>query len=438
MPVVAVVGALWGDEGKGHIVDYLSRTAEIVIRVQGGDNAGHTVVNEYGTFRLHLVPAGVFHPGTICLIGAGTVVNPDTLLQELSELEAAGVDTGRVWISDRAHLVFPYHRQRDELEERGRGDRPLGTTRRGIGPAYSDKAARIGLRAGDLLHRDWLHRRLRQAYAAIAARIAALGGEPPSLEELMDRCEGWRERLKDRIIDTIPLLQEALRRDARILLEGQLGAMRDLDWGIYPYVTSSNTLVGYAAVGAGIPPQAIREVIGVVKAFATAVGEGPLVTEVHGELAERLRRGGPPEGWEFGATTGRPRRCGWPDAVALRHAAWLNGFTALAVTKLDVLDGLEEIPLCVGYRLPSGEVLTHVPDTPILEQVSPVYERLPGWTGPTATARRWEDLPEAARAYLRRLAEIAGAPVRYVSVGPGRDQILEVDSAEAKPGAASL
>jgi adenylosuccinate synthase len=254
----------------------------------------------------------------------------------------------------------------------------------------------------------------------------------------MDRCEGWRERLKDRIIDTIPLLQEALRRDAHILLEGQLGAMRDLDWGIYPYVTSSNTLVGYAAVGAGIPPQAIREVIGVVKAFATAVGEGPLVTEVHGELAERLRRGGPPEGWEFGATTGRPRRCGWPDAVALRHAAWLNGFTALAVTKLDVLDGLEEIPLCVGYRLPSGEVLTHVPDTPILEQVSPVYERLPGWTGPTATARRWEDLPEAARAYLRRLAEIAGAPVRYVSVGPGRDQILEVDSAEAKPGAASL
>ncbi len=426
MPVIAVVGALWGDEGKGHIVDYLSRGAEIIMRVQGGDNAGHTVVNEYGTFRLHLVPSGVFHPGTICIIGAGTVVNPDTLLQELAELEAAGVDTSRVWISDRAHLVFPYHRQRDELEERGRGDRPLGTTRRGIGPAYSDKAARIGLRMGDLLHRDWLHRRLQQTYAAISGRIAALNGEPPPLEELIARCELWREHLKDRIIDTVPLLQEALRRDARILLEGQLGAMRDLDWGIYPYVTSSNTLVGYAAVGAGIPPQAIREVIGVVKAFATAVGEGPLVTEVHGELAERLRRGGPPEGWEFGATTGRPRRCGWPDGVALRHAAWLNGFTALAVTKLDVLDGLEEIPLCVGYRLPSGEILTHVPDTPVLEQVTPVYEYLPGWSGPTAMARCWRELPEAARAYLRRLAELAGAPVRYVSVGPGRDQILEV------------
>ncbi|MCS6963098.1 adenylosuccinate synthase [Thermoflexus sp.] len=426
MPVIAVVGALWGDEGKGHIVDYLSREAEIVMRVQGGDNAGHTVVNEYGTFRLHLVPSGVFHPGTTCIIGAGTVVNPDTLLQELAELEAAGVDTSRVWISDRAHLVFPYHRQRDELEERGRGDRPLGTTRRGIGPAYSDKAARIGLRMGDLLYRDWLHRRLQQAYAAISARMVALNGEPPSLEELIARCEGWREHLKDRIIDTIPMLQEALRRDARVLLEGQLGAMRDLDWGIYPYVTSSNTLVGYAAVGAGIPPRAIQEVIGVVKAFATAVGEGPLVTEVHGELAERLRRGGPREGWEFGATTGRPRRCGWPDGVALRHAAWLNGFTALAVTKLDVLDGLEEIPLCVGYRLPSGEVLTHVPDTPVLEQVTPVYERLPGWTGPTSTARRWQDLPEAAQGYLRRLAELAGAPVRYVSVGPARDQILEV------------
>ncbi|WP_322798687.1 adenylosuccinate synthase [Thermoflexus sp.] len=426
MPVIAVVGALWGDEGKGHIVDYLSREAEIVMRVQGGDNAGHTVVNEYGTFRLHLVPSGVFHPGTTCIIGAGTVVNPDTLLQELAELEAAGVDTSRVWISDRAHLVFPYHRQRDELEERGRGDRPLGTTRRGIGPAYSDKAARIGLRMGDLLYRDWLHRRLQQAYAAISARMVALNGEPPSLEELIARCEGWREHLKDRIIDTIPMLQEALRRDARVLLEGQLGAMRDLDWGIYPYVTSSNTLVGYAAVGAGIPPRAIQEVIGVVKAFATAVGEGPLVTEVHGELAERLRRGGPREGWEFGATTGRPRRCGWPDGVALRHAAWLNGFTALAVTKLDVLDGLEEIPLCVGYRLPSGEVLTHVPDTPVLEQAIPVYERLPGWTGPTSTARRWQDLPEAAQGYLRRLAELAGAPVRYVSVGPARDQILEV------------
>jgi len=426
MPVIAVVGALWGDEGKGHIVDYLSREAEIVIRVQGGDNAGHTVVNERGTFRLHLVPAGVFYPGTTCIIGAGTVVNPDTLLHELAELEAAGVDTSRVFLSDRAHLVFPYHRQRDELEERGRGEQPLGTTRRGIGPAYSDKAARIGLRVGDLLHRDWLHRRLRQTYAAIAARIAALGGEPPSLDELIARCEKWGEHLQERIRDTIPLLQEALRRDARILLEGQLGAMRDLDWGIYPYVTSSNTLAGYAAVGAGIPPQAIREVIGVVKAFATAVGEGPLVTEVHGELAERLRRGGPPEGWEFGATTGRPRRCGWPDGVALRHAAWLNGFTALAVTKLDVLDGLEEIPLCVGYRLPSGQVLTHVPDTPVLEQVTPVYEHLPGWTGPTATARRWEDLPEAARNYLRRLAELAGAPVRYVSVGPGRDQIFEV------------
>lgn len=426
MPVIAVVGALWGDEGKGHIVDYLSREAEIVMRVQGGDNAGHTVVNEYGTFRLHLVPSGVFHPGTACIIGAGTVVNPDTLLQELAELEAAGVDTSRVWISDRAHLVFPYHRQRDELEERGRGDRPLGTTRRGIGPAYSDKAARIGLRMGDLLYRDWLHRRLQQAYAAISARMVALNGEPPSLEELIARCEGWREHLKDRIIDTIPVLQDALRRDARVLLEGQLGAMRDMDWGIYPYVTSSNTLVGYAAVGAGIPPRAIQEVIGVVKAFATAVGEGPLVTEVHGELAERLRRGGPQEGWEFGATTGRPRRCGWPDGVALRHAAWLNGFTALAVTKLDVLDGLEEIPLCVGYRLPSGEVLTHVPDTPVLEQVTPVYERLPGWTGSTSTARRWQDLPEAAQGYLRRLAELAGAPVRYVSVGPARDQILEV------------
>lgn len=421
MTVTAIVGAQWGDEGKGRIVDYLARRADMVIRYQGGDNAGHTVVNERGTFRLHLVPSGIFNPATQCIIGPGTVVNPDTLLVELAELTAAGVDTGNLWLSERAHLVLPYHRLLDGLEESARGGQQIGTTKRGIGPAYADRAARSGLRLGDLLRPAYLRDRLAAALPQKNLTLAHFGQPPVALDDLLARAETWRATLADRIVDTLPRVQAAVRSGQNVLLEGQLGVMRDLDWGTYPFVTSSNPLSGGAAAGAGLPPWAITEVIGVVKAYCTAVGAGPFPTELKDEIGGRLRE----VGGEYGATTGRPRRCGWLDGVALSYAAWLNGFTGLAITKLDVLDGLREIKICVGYRL-DGQVITHVPYTPDFERCEPIYETWPGWEKPTRDARCWDDLPAEAQAYLRRISELAGVPIQYVSVGPAREQLIVI------------
>lgn len=419
MTVTAVVGAQWGDEGKGRVVDYLAQRADMVIRFQGGDNAGHTVVNELGTFRLHLVPAGIFNPRTRCIVGAGTVVNPDTLLQEVKELEQAGVNLDNLWLSERAHVVLPYHRLLDGLEERARGSAEIGTTKRGIGPAYADKAARHGVRLGDLTRPDYLRRRLSLVLEHKNRTLAYFGQPPIELEALMEQATAWGRALGPRIIDTLPMVQEAVRAGHNILLEGQLGVMRDLDWGIYPYVTSSNPLAGAACVGAGLPPTAIDRVVGVVKAYSTAVGGGPFPVELKDADGDRLRG----VGQEYGATTGRPRRCGWFDGVAIKYAAWLNGFTSLAVTKLDVLDGFAELKICVGYQL-DGEVIDRVPDTPLLERVTPVYETWPGWQTSTREARSWEELPEAARAYLHRISELAGAPIEMVSVGPAREQLI--------------
>ncbi len=419
MTVTAIVGAQWGDEGKGRIVDYLAQRADMVIRYQGGDNAGHTVVNERGTFRLHLVPSGIFNPATQCIVGPGTVVNPDMLLAEMAELAAAGVDLSNLWLSERAHLVLSYHRLLDGLEESARGGQQIGTTKRGIGPAYADKAARAGLRLGDLLRPAYLRARLAAALPHKNLTLAHFGQPPLALDDLLALAEGWRVALADRIVDTLPRVQAAVRGGQNVLLEGQLGVMRDLDWGTYPFVTSSNPIAGGAAAGAGLPPWAITEVIGVVKAYCTAVGAGPFPTELHDETGARLRA----VGGEYGATTGRPRRCGWLDGVALPYAAWLNGFTGLAVTKLDVLDGLPELKICVGYRL-DGRVITHVPDTPDFERCEPVYETWPGWAESTRDARTWDDLPRAAQAYLRRISELADAPIRYVSVGPAREQLI--------------
>lgn len=419
MTVIAIVGAQWGDEGKGRIVDYLAQRADMVIRFQGGDNAGHTVVNAHGTFRLHLVPSGIFNPRTQCIIGPGTVVNPETLLAEMTELAAAGLDLSNLWLSERAHLVLPYHRLLDGLEESARGGQQIGTTKRGIGPAYADKAARAGLRLGDLLRPAYLRSRLAATLPQKNLTLAHFGQLPLDLDSLLALAEGWRAALADRIVDTLPRVQAAVRSGQNVLLEGQLGVMRDLDWGTYPFVTSSNPLAGGAAAGAGLPPWAITEVIGVVKAYCTAVGAGPFPTELHDEIGTRLRE----VGGEYGATTGRPRRCGWLDGVALPYAAWLNGFTGLAVTKLDVLDGLPELKICVGYRV-DGRVITHVPDTPDFERCEPVYETWPGWAGSTRDARTWNDLPRAAQAYLRRISDLADAPIRYVSVGPAREQLI--------------
>ena len=426
MTVTAIVGAQWGDEGKGRIVDALAGEMDWVIRFQGGDNAGHTVLNQFGEFKLHLVPSGIFYRNTQCLIGTGCVVNPATLLDELDTLAAAGVDTANLFLSERAQMLMPYHCLLDGLQETASGQQALGTTKRGIGPAYADKAARRGLRLGDLRRPDWLRPRLEQALAPANRELTHFNQPPLNASTLFEQCMAWYKRLEPRLVDPAPLIKEAYLSKANILLEGQLAAMRDLDWGTYPYVTSSNPTATFAPVGAGLPPQAINRVIGVVKAYTTAVGSGPVPTDLgNSDAAEWLRA----QGREYGATTGRPRRCGWFDAVALNYVAYLNGFTDLAVTKLDVLDGLAELKICTGYKLPDGQIINHVPDTPIYETVEPVYESWPGWPqNSTHRARSWAELPAAAQNYLKRLETLTGVPITFVSVGPERDEMFTVGS----------
>lgn len=423
MTVTAVVGAQWGDEGKGRIIDFLAQEADVVIRFQGGDNAGHTVVNEYGRHALHLIPSGIFNPRTMNIIGTGCVVNPQSLLREMEGLAASQVDQSNLWISHRAQMLLPYHRSLDALEESARGKDTIGTTKRGIGPAYADKAARSGLRMGDLLKPAWLEARLENALRSVNRRLEILGGELVRAADLAALCEEYRARLGDRIVDTVPLTRRALAEDKAILLEGQLGVMRDLDWGIYPYVTSSNPTASYAASGAGLPARSIERIIGVVKAYSTAVGDGPFPCELFDEDGAQLRE----VGGEFGATTGRPRRCGWFDGVAIGYAAWLNGMTGLAITKLDVLDGFQRLRICVGYCLPDGTIVRDsMPDTPDLMSVTPIFEDWPGWMTSTADARHWDELPKEARAYIHRLSELADVKVDYVSVGPAREQMFAV------------
>lgn len=423
MSVTAIVGAQWGDEGKGRIIDFLAQEADVVIRFQGGDNAGHTVINAYGKHALHLIPSGIFNPKTQNVIGSGCVVNPQSLLDEMGALVKAGVTLDNLWISNRAQMVLPYHRTLDALEEASRGSDTIGTTKRGIGPAYADKAARSGLRLGDLLHPDWLESRLDGALRVVNRKIQLLGGEPVDGAALYALCQEFQAKLGHRIIDTVPLLRKAMAEKQRILLEGQLGVMRDLDWGIYPYVTSSNPTASFAASGAGIPARTIDRVIGVVKAYSTCVGDGPFPVELHDADGQKLRE----IGGEYGATTGRPRRCGWFDGVAIGYASWLNGMTGLAITKLDVLDRFATLKVCVGYQLPDGTVVRDsMPDTPVLTQVKPVYESWEGWQTSTEGCRRWQDLPPQAQAYINRLSELAGVKVDYVSVGPEREQMFAV------------
>jgi adenylosuccinate synthase len=422
MPVTAIVGAQWGDEGKGKITDLLSQDADLVIRFGGGSNAGHTVINHFGEFKLHLIPSGIFNANALALIGSGTVVDLDYLETEFQQLDAAHVPYSGLRISSRAHLTMPYHVALDGAEDTAREDFVIGTTRRGVGPTYVDKAGRVGIQAGDLMHPDVLASKIRHALRTHRGRLDAIAGyQVPTADELLARAEHWRTRFGEFIVDQIDLLEQALDQDWHIVLEGQLGALRDLDWGTYPYVTSSTTIAGGGAVGGGVPPRYITNVIGVVKAYTSAVGEGPVPTELTGDASERLRE----RGQEFGATTGRPRRVGWFDAVATRYAHRLNRFTGIAVTKLDILDGESEIKLCTGYEL-HGRRLNTVPITPDYEAVTPVYETMPGWQGRCADARTWSELPDGARAYLQRIEETVGARVRYVSVGPERDQTIEV------------
>lgn len=421
MSVTTVVGIQWGDEGKGRIVDYLASQAEMVIRFQGGDNAGHTVINEQGKFGLHIIPSGVFNSETMNIVGAGTVVNFDTMASEIDHIQSvSGRSVDNVFIDRRAHLIMPYHQLLDGAEEGKRSDdQKIGTTKRGIGPCYSDKASRVGLRAGDILDEDWLRKRLELLLPKKNRDLEYYGLRTFTVDELVAKCAAWRERFGSYIIDSQPVVREAVENGRNILLEGQLGIMRDNDWGIYPYSTSSNPTSAGACNGAGIPPRAIDKVVGVIKAYSTSVGGGPYMTELFDEDGEKLRT----IGGEFGVTTGRPRRCGWLDLVAADYACYMNGVSDLALTKLDVLDSFEKIRVCTGYMI-DGEYYNHLPDTLYQERAKPIYEDFEGWMCDTSKCRRWEDLPAKAQSYILEIEKRLGVHITYISVGPERDQLI--------------
>ncbi len=418
--VTVVVGMQWGDEGKGKLVDLLSEQADICMRFQGGGNAGHTVVNAAGEFKLHQVPCGIFHPTCLCIMGTGTVIDPPALLEEVEHLAQHGIEISGLLISDRAHVVMPYHKLLDEVEDQARGAYRVDTTRRGIGPAYTDKYARIGIRVQDLLRPDVLQTKLATLLPRHNTLLTQLYGQAPLAGAmLVEQCLAWGEQLRARMVDTVPLLRSSLKAGKHILLEGQLSAMKDIDWGSYPFVTASSPTSAGAASGAGIPPRLIDRVIGVTKAYSTQVGTGPMPSECHDATGDRLRQ----LGGEFGATTGRPRRIGWFDAVVTRYVSELNGCTELAVTKMDIFDSLSEIPICVAYRY-NGERLDDVSDPFIHEQCEPIYEVFPGWQTSTRLAHKLSDLPSNARAYLDRIAELTQLPIHSVGVGPHREQTL--------------
>src|SRR5512143_616135 len=416
---VVVVGAQWGDEGKGKLVDVLAERADWVVRYQGGANAGHTVDLGKHSFVLHQIPSGILHEGVRCVIGNGVVLDPDTLFTEIDGLVADGIDVeGRLYVSDRAHLVLPYHKLIDGESSHSQS---LGTTGRGIGPAYEDKIARRGVRVLDLRNRDRLLDLVGQGVERANAQLTAFGSSKRAdTNETVDRLSALAERLLPLAEDVGLMIYRAMKTGAAILLEGAQGSLLDVDHGTYPFVTSSSTTSGGAAIGAGLAPTAIDAVLGVVKAYTTRVGAGPLPTEMDEAMEERVRS----LGNEFGATTGRPRRCGWFDAIVVRYASRINGLTDVAVTKLDVLDTLDRIAICTGYEY-EGDLHTEFPgDVATLDRITPRYEWLEGWQRSTADARRLEELPAEARRYLDRMQELIETPVTYVSVGTRRDQII--------------
>lgn len=419
-----IVGCQWGDEGKGKIVDVLAEDVDIVARYQGGANAGHTVHVGQEEFILHQIPSGILHPGKRCLLGNGVVLDVLQLFQEADALLARGIDLeGRVGVSLRAHLILPYHRVLDRAAEDTAAEK-IGTTGRGIGPAYEEKAGRRGIRVADLADEERLRGLVDRGLERARERLESLGHPADGeLEEQVERALSLRTRLLGLATETGLEIMEGLRAGKRVLMEGAQGTALDLDHGTYPFVTSSNTTAAAAATGLGVGPTAIDQVIGVVKAYTTRVGNGPLPTGFEPEMDEKVRR----LGGEFGATTGRPRRCGWFDAVLARYAARVNGLTGLAVTKLDVLDTLPEVAIATAYRTPGGEVREFPAELASLESAEPVYEYLPGWQASTAGARNLAELPAAARRYLDRVEEVTGAPIRMVSVGTRRDQIIHAD-----------
>jgi adenylosuccinate synthase len=421
MPVIAVIGAQWGDEGKGKIVDLLSQQVNAVVRFSGGDNAGHTVINQYGEFKLHLVPSGIFNPKSISFLGNGMVINPAVLLTEIEQLNQRGVDTSRLFISDRAHLVMPYHIMLDALEEESLAGKALGTTRKGIGPAFVDKAARLGIRMGDLLDTKVLWERLSiviERKNIILTRV--YGAKPIALDEIFEQYRGYGERLAPYIRETGALLEKMLLRGDAVLLEGAQGTLLDPDFGTYPYTTSSSPLAAGGAQGSGIAPTHLTTVLGVFKAYSTRVGNGPMPTELRDATGDRIRE----IAHEYGTTTGRPRRCGWFDGVAGRFSNRINGYTGAVVTRLDVLDVLPVIKICIGYERQGQRLETLPSSAAILAQCGPIYEEMPGWETPTSGIRSFENLPEAAQRYIEKIEGVIKCPVDIVSVGAGREQTI--------------
>jgi adenylosuccinate synthase len=434
MPATVIVGAQWGDEGKGKIVDLLAQHSDLVCRYQGGPNAGHTIIADGETYKLHHIPSGILYPGTLCVLGAGCVIDPQVLIDELDGLEARGVSTRDIRISPNAHLIMPWHVALDQASERRLGKLQIGTTRRGIGPTYADKYGRIGIRVQDLLDEKILRQKIEIALAEKNVWLERVyGAEPLTLEDVLARSEGWAERLEPYVADTSLLVDAALRRGSRVLLEGGQGTLLDVDHGTYPFVTSSNPIAGGAATGVGIGPTRIDEVLGVAKAYVTRVGEGPLPTEIEGPDQARVRD----LGGEYGTTTGRERRCGWLDLVALRFAVRVNGLTSLAMTKLDVLSDFDEIPVCVRYRLRDGSETEDFPaHQSDFHHAEPVYEILAGWRRPLERIASHADLPTPARRYVELVEERLGTEVSLVGTGAERERVLARHGLAALSGSA--
>ena len=426
MPAYGVIGGQWGDEGKGKVIDYLAGNVDCVVRYAGGNNAGHTVVNDMGKFQLHLVPSGICWPNVRGIIGNGVVVDPDVLLDELAMLASRGIDTSKFFVSERAHLIMPYHVLLDAFEEEARGASALGTTGRGVGPAYVDKAARAGIRLGDLLDGEALVPRLERTLADKNALFTKVyGREALALEDMLEKCRGWADTLGSYSRPTEEMVQDLLAENKNILLEGAQGTLLDIDHGSYPFVTSSSSSIGGACTGLGLNPQAIAGVLGVFKAYTTRVGGGPMPSEIHGEVADGLRE----KAQEYGTTTGRPRRVGWFDAVAGKYSRLVNGFTGLVLTRLDILDGFPSVKVCVGYRV-DGQGLERFPaNTNLLARCQPVFQELPGWDRPTASATSVSQLPENAIAYVRRIEELVGCRFQVISTGPSRGETIVVEQA---------
>lgn len=425
MSNIAIIGAQWGDEGKGKVIDFLATDADVVIRATGGNNAGHTVVVGDEKYALHLVPSGILNPKAINIIGNGVVLDPKVFLEEIEQFEKRGIDTSGVRISEKTHIIFPYHKLIDALMEKSRGQMDIGTTKKGIGPCYMDKAQRTGIRALDFVREEIFERRLAEETARANEMISKVyGAEPLSFEEIYQEYLPYARKMKKYVDNTEMILHTALKEGKNLLFEGAQGSMLDLDYGTYPFVTSSHPTVGGFICGSGAPLQAIDEVLGIAKAYTTRVGKGPFVTELDDEIGERIRQ----KGREFGTTTGRPRRCGWLDLVVLRYSAMINGFTAISLMLLDVLSDFETLKICTAYEI-DGQITKDFPSSVYdLNKANPIYEELPGFKGDITEAKSYEELPENARRYIEEIERFVGVPIKIISVGPRRDQTILRDS----------